>query len=59
MMITGVFDGVKNSHWPKVVELYALKDIPDLRKYGFDVAHNGTGSTQPWTSNLLDQTKLL
>ena len=28
-----------------MIELYAIKDIPDLRLYGFDVASNGANST--------------
>ena len=46
LMITGVLEGAMgNRSYPRMIELYAIKDIPDLRLYGFDVASNGSNST--------------
>ena len=44
LMITGLLEGSWSNNWPRMVELYAIKDIPDLRSYGFDVAANGVNS---------------
>ena len=48
LMITGVLDGNRNgSNWPRMVELYAVRDIPNLAAYGLDIAQNGANSTAP------------
>lgn len=44
LMITGVFDGPLTGGQPKVVELYALRDINDLSDYGLGSANNGGGT---------------
>jgi hypothetical protein len=44
LVITGVFDGPLPGGVPKVVELYACGDIPDLSVYGLGCANNGGGT---------------
>ena len=45
-MITGVMEGSwQGGNWPRMIELYAIKDIPDLRLYGIDVARHVNGYT--------------
>lgn len=44
LIISGVFDGPLLGGQPKVVELYALQNIPDLSIYGIGSANNGGGS---------------
>jgi hypothetical protein len=44
LLITGVIDGPLSGGTPKAIEFVALKDIPDLSKYGFGSANNGLGS---------------
>lgn len=44
LVITGVFDGPLPGGLPKVVELYACDDIPDMSIYGIGCANNGGGS---------------
>ncbi len=44
MVITGVIDGPLTGGIPKAVELYVLRDIPDLSVYGLGSANNGGGS---------------
>lgn len=46
LVITGVFDGPL-SGGTKVIELYALTDIPDLSAYGIGSANNGNDSSGP------------
>ncbi len=43
LIITGIFDGPE-SGTPKVIELYATGDIPNLSIYGLGLANNGGGS---------------
>lgn len=43
LVITAVFDGPMSRGTPKGVELYVLRDVPDLSEYGIDVASNGSG----------------
>lgn len=45
LIITGVIDGDLPTGLPKAIELYALKDIPDLSIYGISSANNGGGPT--------------
>ncbi len=47
LMITGVIDGALSGGLPKAVELYALRDIPDLGLYAIGVADNGGGTDGP------------
>ena len=48
LMITGVLKGDRNgSSWPRIVELFAVRDIPNLAAYGLDIAQDGANSTQP------------
>lgn len=44
LLISGVFDAQPGAAGAKGVELYALKDIPDLGIYGIGSANNGAGS---------------
>lgn len=44
LLITGIIDGPLTGGTPKAVEFVALRDIPDLSKYGFGSANNGLGS---------------
>ena len=44
LIITGVLDGPLPGGLPKMVELYALKDVADLSAYGVGSANNGGGS---------------
>ena len=47
-MITGILEGPISSKWPRMIEFYAMKDIPDLRLYGFEARNNGNrNSTTP------------
>ncbi|OZC03872.1 CHRD domain-containing protein [Rubricoccus marinus] len=45
LVITGVADGPLSGGTPKVLELYAINDIPDLSVYGVAVAANGNASS--------------
>lgn len=45
LVITGVFDAQPAAAGAKGVELFALKDIPDLGIYGIGSANNGVGSS--------------
>jgi PEP-CTERM motif len=47
LVITGVFDGPLDGGEPKVVELFALTDVPDLSLYNASSANNGGGSDGP------------
>jgi hypothetical protein len=44
MVITGVFDGPLTGGTPKGVEIFVLKDIADLTKFGISAIANGGGS---------------
>ena len=44
LIITGVMDGPLSGGVPKLVELYACDDIPDLSIYGLGCANNGGGT---------------
>jgi len=44
LIISGIFDGPLPGGNPKVIELFALNNIPDLSLYGVGVANNGGGS---------------
>lgn len=44
LVITGVMDGPLAGGLPKVVELTAVEDIPDLSAYGIGSANNGGGT---------------
>lgn len=44
LIISGVMDATLPGGLPKVVEFYAIEDIPDLSAYGFGSANNGGGS---------------
>ncbi len=44
LIITGVVDGPLSGGLPKAIELYAIKDIYDLGRYGIESANNGGGS---------------
>jgi len=44
LIITGVFDGPLPGGLPKMVELYALREVPDLSAYGIGSANNGGGT---------------
>lgn len=44
LIITGVIDGPLSGGLPKAIELYALRDISDLSRYGIESANNGNGS---------------
>ncbi len=44
MVITGVFDGPLTGGTPKGIEIFVLKDIPDLSKFGISAIINGTGT---------------
>ncbi|TWT36789.1 hypothetical protein KOR34_17290 [Posidoniimonas corsicana] len=44
LIITGAFDGPLPGGIPKVVELYAAEDIPDLSRWAVGAANNGGGS---------------
>lgn len=47
LIVTGVFDGPLAGGEPKVVELYALEDIPDLSRWAVGAANNGGGTDGP------------
>lgn len=47
LIITGVFDGPLTGGSPKVIELYAINDIPALTRYAVGSANNGDGSDGP------------
>lgn len=53
LMITGVMDGTLTGGEPKVMELYALSDIPDLSKYAISVAANGGASFSAIDANYI------
>lgn len=44
MLITAVVDGPISANHPRGVEIFALKDIADLSKYGLGTADDGLGS---------------
>lgn len=44
MIITGVYDGPLTGGVPKGVEIFVLKDIPDLTKFGVSAINNATSS---------------
>jgi trimeric autotransporter adhesin len=44
LIITGVVDGPLSGGLPKAIELYAIKDIYNLGRYGIESANNGGGS---------------
>jgi hypothetical protein len=44
LVITGVLDGPLFGGQPKVIELYAIEDIPNLSIYGIGSSSNGNGS---------------
>ncbi len=44
LIITGVIDGPITGGLPKAIELYVVKDITDLSRYGLESANNGNGS---------------
>ncbi|MEZ6191523.1 MAG: PEP-CTERM sorting domain-containing protein [Phycisphaerales bacterium] len=44
LIITGLIDGGLSGGLPKVIELYATTDIPDLSVYGAGSANNGGGT---------------
>ena len=44
MVITGVFDGPLTGGTPKGVEIFILKDISDLTKFGISSITNGAGT---------------
>ena len=45
LVITGIIDGDIPGGLPKAIELYAIKDISDLGKYGLERAANNNAST--------------
>jgi len=45
MIITGVIDGPLPEGEPKAMELYVVRDIPDLTIWGLELASNGANST--------------
>jgi hypothetical protein len=47
LLITGVFDGPLDGGEPKVVELFACEDIPNLALYAAGAANNGGGTDGP------------
>lgn len=47
LIITGVLDGPLTGGLPKVLELYAMGDIPDLSVYAIGSANNGGGTDGP------------
>ncbi len=47
LVITGVGDGPLTGGQPKIVELYAVNDVPDLGIYGLESANNGGGANAP------------
>ncbi|MBL4623803.1 MAG: fibronectin type III domain-containing protein, partial [Flavobacteriales bacterium] len=44
LIITGAYDGPLAGGYPKGIELYVLKDIPNLGVYGIGSANNGLGT---------------
>ncbi|MEQ8849196.1 hypothetical protein [Botrimarina sp.] len=44
LIVTGMFDGPLTGGVPKVVELFAVEDIPDLGKWAIGAANNGGGT---------------
>jgi len=44
LIITGVMDGPLPGGVPKMIELFACDDIPDLSIYGLGTANNGDGT---------------
>lgn len=44
LLLTGVFDAQPQNAGAKGVEIYVLKDIPDLSRYGLGSANNGGGT---------------
>ena len=44
LIVSGLVDGPHSGGLPKMVELYALQDVPDLSLYGIGSANNGGGS---------------
>jgi hypothetical protein len=44
LLISGIFDGPLPGGQPKVIELYALQNVPDLSLYGIGSANNGGGT---------------
>lgn len=44
LIVSGLVDGPLPGGLPKMVELYALQDVPDLSLYGVGSANNGGGS---------------
>lgn len=49
LIVTGVFDGPLTGGLPKVIELYAVEDIPDLSRWAVGSANNGGGTDGPET----------
>ena len=45
MIITGVIDGPLPEGEPKAMDLYVVRDIPDLTIWGLELASNGANST--------------
>jgi hypothetical protein len=44
LVITGVLDGPLPGGVPKMIELFACSDIPDMSRYGLGCANNGGGT---------------
>lgn len=44
LIITGVIDGPLSGGMPKAVEVFAVRDIPDLSVYGLETTTNGSGA---------------
>lgn len=44
LLLTGVFDAQPQNAGAKGVEIYVIKDIPDLSRYGLGSANNGGGT---------------
>ncbi len=53
LLITGVMDGTLTGGEPKVLELYAISDVPDLSKYALSVAANGGATFSPITAEYI------
>jgi predicted extracellular nuclease len=47
VVITGVVDGPLTGGLPKVIEVYAQTDVPDLGAFGLEAANNGAAATGP------------
>lgn len=53
LLISGVMDGTLTGGSPKVVELAACGDVPDLSKYAVSIASNGSSTFTTITSDYI------